>query len=143
MNHVRPWLVPALFVGLTGLTTAPSAQSGRDVATQDIKPAPGEPPEHVLVAIKTAEYEQINKAGGMPLTVTASGRSTVLKPKVWSARKNGPCRAMPGYVNTFECSLDMMVTLREGDTRPGKHAERVHVHWDGAAWKAGTPGRRK
>jgi hypothetical protein len=105
----------------------------------------GGTPEDVLIATHKAEYEQINEAGGLPVTVPASGRSAVLKSRIWSAKKNGPCRAVPRQPDTFECSLDMMVTLREGDNKPGKHAERVYVHWDGekGEWKRGMPGRRK
>jgi hypothetical protein len=126
-----------LLVVLVGVTTFAAAQA--------LKPAPGEPPEDVLIAIQMAEYEQINKAGGMPVTVTASGGSAVLKPKIWSAKKDAPCRAMPRHVDTFECSLNMMVTLREGDNEPGKHAERLYVQWDGTKgeWNRGTPGRKK
>jgi hypothetical protein len=146
----RPLFLLAVLVGATTFAAwsraqAPSTPSSKAAANQGLKPVPGEPPEDVLIAIKKAEYEQINKAGGMPVTVTASGRSAVLKPKIWSARKDAPCRTVPRQPDTFECSLNMMVTLREGDTTPGKHAARVHVHWDGAKgeWKGGTPGRRK
>lgn len=151
MKPVRTWLLLAVLVGVTNLAACSRKQtpstpaSGKADATQGSKPAPGEPPEDVLIAIQTAQYEQINKAGGMPVTVTATGRSTVLKPKIWSAKKDAPCRAVPGQADTFECSLNMMVTLREGDNKPGKHAERLYVHWDGTngEWKSGMPGRKK
>lgn len=118
---------------------------GKATTAPGSKGSPGEPPEDVLIAMQVAEYEQINKAGGMPVTVTASGRSTVLKPKVWSAKKDGPCRAVPGYPDAFECSLSMMVTLREGERTPGRHAERLYVHWDSTqqAWRSGLPGPKK
>jgi hypothetical protein len=138
-------LVGAAIFAACSRAEAPSTPSSGKAATKDLKPAPGEPPEDVLIAIQKAQYEQINKAGGMPVTVTASGRSAVLKPKIWSAKKDAPCRAVPGQTDTFECSLNMMVTLREGDNKPGKHAERLYVHWDGAKreWKSGMPGRKK
>jgi hypothetical protein len=137
MKPLRPLRLLVVLVGVTALAACSRAQA--------LKPAPGEPPEDVLIAIKKAEYEQINKAGGMPVTVTASGRGAVLKPKIWSAKKDAPCRAVPRQSDTFECSLDMMVTLREGDNKPGRHAERVYVHWDGAngEWTRGMSGRRK
>ena len=151
MKPLRPLFLLVVLVGVTVFAVCSRAQapstpsSGKAAARQDLKPAPGEPPEHVLIAFQRAEYEQINKAGGMPVTVTASGRSAVLKPKIWSAKKDAPCRAVPGESDTFECSLNMMVTLREGDNKPGKHAERLYVHWDGAKgeWKRGMPGRKK
>jgi hypothetical protein len=95
----RPSLLLAVLVGATTFADwsraqAPSTPSSKAAANQGLKPTPGEPPEHVLIAIKKAEYEQINKAGGMPVTVTASGRSAVLKPKIWSATKDAPCRAV-------------------------------------------------
>lgn len=138
MKRLHVLFLLACGVGVSALVVAARAQA-------PLTPAPGEPPEDVLIAVKAAEYARINKAGGMPVTVTASGRSAVLKPRIWSAKKDGPCRAVPRQPDTFECSLSMMVTLREGDTQPGQHAERVVVHWDGAKgqWQPGMPGRRK
>ncbi len=96
------------------------------------KPVPSEEPsESDIVRILESQYARINAGGGMPVTVTASGKSTVLKPKIWEAHKDEPCRLLPGSKpGRYECSLNLMVTLREGDNEPGKHAERVHVSWD-------------
>jgi hypothetical protein len=55
----------------------------------------------------------------------------VLKPKIWEAHKDEPCRLLPqSDRGEYECSLNLMMTMREGDKKPGKHAERVHVSWD-------------
>jgi len=158
-NH-RLFMLAAL-VGITVLTgcsrkepasppNAAKPTSGRtgDAPTsgaRKLTPPPGEPPEDVIIRIKKSEYDAINAAGGMPVTVTASGRSTVLKPKIWSAKKVEPCRLQPrGPEGEYECSLDMMVTFREGDNKPSKHSERVAVYWDGVAgkWKGNLPGRK-
>ena len=96
------------------------------------KPVPAEEPsESDIVSVLESEYDRINAAGGMPVTVTASGSSMVLKPKIWEAHKDEPCRPLPqSDPGEYECSLNLMVTMREGDNKPGKHAERVHVSWD-------------
>jgi hypothetical protein len=125
----------------------PAATPGieKAVATRAVKPMPGEPPESVLIEVITAQYDAIRKQGGANVTVTASGRSLVLMPRVHSAKKNN-CRPVPQRPEgEFECSLDMMVTMREGDRTPGQHAERVNVYWDFEAgeWKAGSPPRKR
>jgi hypothetical protein len=96
------------------------------------KPVPAEEPsESDIVSILESQYDRINAAGGMPVTVTASGKSMVLKPKIWEAHKDEPCRPVPGSnPGEYECSLNLMMTMREGDNEPGKHAERVFVSWD-------------
>ena len=96
------------------------------------KPVPAEEPsESDIVDILESQYERINDAGGMPVTVTASGNSMVLKPKIWEAHKDEPCRPLPqSDPGEYECSLNLMMTMREGDNKPGKHAERVFVSWD-------------
>jgi hypothetical protein len=96
------------------------------------KPVPAEEPtESDIVDILESQYDQINAAGGMPVTATASGNSMVLKPKIWEAHKDEPCRPVPGSnPGEYECSLNLMMTMREGDNEPGKHAERVFVSWD-------------
>ena len=96
------------------------------------EPVPAEEPsESDIVAVLEHQYDQINAAGGMPVTATASGTSTVLKPKIWEAHKDEPCRSRPqSDPGEYECSLNLMVTFREGDDVPGEHAERVFVSWD-------------
>lgn len=96
------------------------------------KPVPAEEPsESDIVRVLERQYAQINDAGGMPVTVTASGKSTVLKPKIWEAHKDEPCRPRPqSDPGEYECSLNLMMTMREGDNEPGKHSERVFVSWD-------------
>lgn len=104
-----------------------------------LTPPPGEPPEDVLLRFQAQEYEEINRAGGMKVTVSASGRQLVLKPKLHSGRKDS-CRTVPNEpAGSYECGLDLMVTLREDDREPGQHGERQFVHWDGAAgeWRRG------
>lgn len=102
------------------------------------RPAPPEgPSEDELLAFLSAEYERIRDAGGLPVTVTASGKSTVLQPRVYSLTKTG-CRPVPRRPDELECSVVAMVTFREGDRKPGEHGERIYVRWDAAqgVWKA-------
>ena len=110
-----------------------SSASASETAAKQGKPVPDEePPESVVVEILERQYAKINQAGGAPVTATASGKSMVLKPRIWEAHMR-ECRPLaqqdPG---NYECSLDLMVTMLEGDDEPGQHAERVHVSWDAA-----------
>jgi len=94
------------------------------------RPAPPEGPgEDLLLELLSAEYQRIRDAGGMPVTVTASGKSTVLQPRVYSLTKEG-CRPVPRQPDHFECSVVAMVTFMERDRDPKSHGERIHVRWD-------------
>lgn len=102
------------------------------------RPAPAEgPTEDELLAFLSAEYQRIRDAGGMPVTVTASGKSTVLQPRVYSLRKTG-CKPVPRKPDELECSVVAMVTFMERDREPKSHGERISVRWDPAqgAWKS-------
>lgn len=119
------------------LTSPPAARAG--------KPPPGEPPEDVLLRFQKEEYDEINRAGGMKVVVSATGREILLKPKLYSGRKDS-CRPVPREPEgSYECGLSLMVTLREGDNKPGQHAERQFVHWDAEAgeWRRGLANDRQ
>jgi len=125
--------------------SGPSSRAPSPSGAPAGKPAPGEPPEDVLLRFQRQEYDEINRAGGMRVTVSATGREIVLKPKLYSGRKDY-CRPVPREPEgSYECGLDLMVTLREGDTKPGKHGERQFVHWDGVAgeWRRGLANERR
>ena len=132
---------------LAAKTTAPNAPSDRATspAAAAAKPPPGEPPEDVLLRFQKEEYDVINRAGGMKVVVSATGREIVLKPKLYSGRKDS-CRPVPRErEGSYECGLSLMVTLRGGDKKPGQHAERQFVHWDAVAgeWKRGLANDRQ
>ena len=95
------------------------------------KPVPTEgPSEEELFRFLQAAYQRIRDAGGMPVTVTANGASTVLQPRVYSLTKN-ECKPMVvGKPHAYECSVSAMVTLREHDRKPLPHGERIRVRWD-------------
>ncbi len=126
--HKRPSSLPpiAVIAAALALCACGSASSSASKAV----PAE-EPSESDIVSILESQYAKINAAGGMPVTVTASGKSTVLKPKIWEAHKDEPCRPLPrSKPGEYECSLNLMMTMREGDDEPGQHSERVFVSWD-------------
>lgn len=116
-----------------------AAKTASPAAAHTVHPPPGEPPEDVLLRFQKEEYDEINRAGGMKVVVSATGREILLKPKLYSGRKDS-CRPVPRETaGSYECGLSLMVTLREGDNKPGQHAERQFVHWDAEAgeWKRG------
>lgn len=130
---------------ITRAASTTSPDRGASPAASSIrKPPLGEPPEDVLLRFQKEEYDEITRAGGMRVTVSASGRQIVLKPKLYSGQKES-CRPVPGEPEgSYECGLNLMVTLREGDDQPGQHGERQFVHWDSVAgeWKRGLISNR-
>jgi hypothetical protein len=89
-------------------------------------PAAG-PPEDVLRAIKQAQYDAMSKAG---TTVSGRAMTLTLEPRIWEV-EGSSCKPDPvGKPGEFACTIDMQVTLVKGDTKPGKHSERVSAIWD-------------
>lgn len=80
-------------------------------------------------------YERLEKAGGLPVTMTATGKSTVLHGKVFDARKES-CQRLPNAKpGEWECEAELMVGLCSGDCDPSAEeplpkGERVYILWD-------------
>lgn len=99
-------------------------------------PAPGEPPEDVLRKLEFQRYEAIERMGGLPVTVTATGRQLVLKPKLYSVRKEDCTPTPQAPAGRYECSLTISVSLAKDGSDPSEQGERIGVKWDGrkAEW---------
>lgn len=118
---------------LASLASLAPADAGLSVAESapEEAAAPGEPPEEVLRKLEFQRYREIEKAGGLPVTVTATGRQLVLKPKLYSVRKED-CKPMPqSSAGWYECSLTISVSLAEDGSDPSEQGERIAVRWDG------------
>jgi len=99
----------------SAVATAPPADDG------------SEPDEAALRRIVIAEYEEIERRGGMPLVMTATGKQMVVHPKVHSVRKD-TCRRLPASTPEWqwECGVSLMLALHDGD-EPLPQGERVYV----------------
>ena len=84
-----------------------------------------EPDEATLRRIVMAEYEAVERQGGMALTLTATGKQLTVHPKVHEAHKD-ECHKLPYNPGQWECGMTLMMTLHDGDT-PSPKAERVDV----------------
>ena len=82
-------------------------------------------------------YERLEKAGGLPVTMTATGQSMVLHGKVFDARKES-CNRLPGAKpGEWMCEAELMVGLCSGDCDPSAEeplpkGERIPIRWDSA-----------
>lgn len=89
-----------------------------------------EPSEADLRKLEFQTYEAIERAGGMPVTITATGQSRTLHPKLYAVRKNS-CKptpqAPPGW---YECSLTIKLSLKADGSDPSEQGERIGVKWD-------------
>lgn len=102
-------------------------------AASPYPPPPGEPSEADLSRLEFQTYNDIKKAGGMPVTVTATGKSLTLRPTLYSVRKES-CKRLPHTPDgTYECSLIISLSLEEDGSNPSEQGERITVKWDGAA----------
>ncbi|WP_155944483.1 hypothetical protein [Pseudoxanthomonas sp. Root630] len=79
-------------------------------------------------------YEKLDVAGGLPVTITASGQSTVLRAKLFDARKES-CRTLPhAKPGEWECEAELMMSLCSGDCdpadeEPSPKGERISLRW--------------
>jgi hypothetical protein len=82
-------------------------------------------------------YERLEQAGGLPMTMTATGQPLVLHAKVFEARKES-CRRLPGAKpGEWECEAEAMMGMCNGDCDPSTEeplpkGERLGIRWDPA-----------
>lgn len=131
-------------LGGRSYATNDSAQSPTPIAAaaSDATVVEAPVPEHEPSAADVRRividfYERIEQAGGLPMTMTATGQPLVLHAKVFDARKKS-CRQVPrAKPGEWECSAELMMSLCSGDCDPSAEAplpksERIGIRWDPA-----------
>lgn len=94
-------------------------------------PPPGEPTEADLRRLQFQIYNNINEAGGMPVTATATGTTLTLRPTLYSVRKES-CRSSPQRPEgTYQCNLTILLSLAADGSDPSEQGARISVKWDG------------
>lgn len=96
-----------------------------------------EPPEDVLRKFMFKAYEKMDDAGGVPMTVTATGKSGRVRLKLYKVRKTScklidiPSVAPPGK---FECTVNLKVKMwwdgQREPREPGDDNKRISVIQD-------------
>jgi len=123
VSHHRPRAVP-----LAAAAPAPAgAQKLASTPASTALPASDEEPDEAsLERVLRAQYAEIERQGGMPLIVTATGQRIVIHPRLYSLKKTG-CRRLGGVgASEWECTASIMGTLRAGD-KPLPSGERLTV----------------
>ena len=127
----------------TDSTLAPTTAVVPDAAARGSDPVAdgavpdAEPSAADVRRISIEMYERLEDAGGLPVTFTATGQSTVLHGKVFDARKES-CHRLPGAKpGEWECEAELMMGLCSGDCDPSAEeplpkGERVGIRWDSA-----------
>lgn len=139
-------------LGGRGITSVDSARSPTALATAepagDSDAVAGEPvPDHAPSADDVQRaflemYDRIEEAGGLPFTVTSSGKAIVIHAKIFDVRDES-CeqtpRAKPGE---WSCEAELMMAVCTGDCDPSSEerlpkAERISIRWDPAKGEFG------
>lgn len=116
------------------VAVAAAAEEADDA--EAVGPVPDEEPSAADVRrIVIDTYERLEGAGGLPVTLTATGQSAVVHSKVFDVRKqscNRPPGAKPGE---WECEAELMMGVCTGDCDPSDEeplpkGERVSIRWD-------------
>ncbi|MEO6104187.1 MAG: hypothetical protein ABIP44_11185 [Pseudoxanthomonas sp.] len=132
-------------LGGHSFATIDSAQSPTPIVVAEVGDAPvaevpvpdQEPSAADVRRIAIDRYERLEQAGGLPVTMTANGKSMVLHAKVFDARKES-CRQLPrAKPGEWECEAELMMGLCSGDCDPSAEeplpkGERIGIRWDGA-----------
>ncbi len=111
------------------LPLAPSAATYPVSATPIV--VEEEPSEQVLRELMFRQYEVLNQRGGVPATVTATGKSGNIRSKLYEVRK-GECRQNPvDPPGMYECGVDLMATIwwegQREPTKPLSDSKRISV----------------
>ena len=115
-KHAHP-VAPAPVVAVVVSAASPASVTPVDDGT--------EPDEASLRRIVIAQYEAVERQGGMDLVITANGQHVTAHPKVHEAHKD-ECHKLPYTPGQWECGMTLMMTLRDGET-PSPKGERVDV----------------
>ena len=127
------------FFASTDTVSAPTAlfgPVGKTAVTGAVAPT-GEPSADDVKRAFFDRYERLDAAGGLPVTMTASGTSTVLRAKLFDARKESCSqlpRAAPG---DWRCDAVLTMAICSGDCdpsleEPSPNGERIDIRWDPA-----------
>ncbi|MEP7328638.1 MAG: hypothetical protein ABI777_05460 [Betaproteobacteria bacterium] len=89
-----------------------------------------EPSEEVLRELEFKTYEAIERAGGIPVTVSATGKSLTLRPKLYSVRKESCTPTPQRPAGWYECTLTIKLSLAADGRNPTEQGERIGVKLD-------------
>lgn len=117
---------------------SPAESSRKDRSAAKRYPVPdGPPPADVVRKLEFHRYELIEEAGGLPLTLTATGKSMVVHPKLYRVEVEECTPSPQGPPGDHECSLRIQLSLARDGGDPSWQGERISISWDGekGAWK--------
>lgn len=80
--------------------------------------------------MKAEANDAIEKSGGVPVVITASGQQVTLHPKLYNVRKDSCKKTPQGPLGWFECSLTITLSLKEDGSDPSEQGKRIGVKWD-------------
>lgn len=99
-------------------------------------PAPaGGPPASVVERLTRAQYAAIEQAGGMPITLTATGASAMVHQQLAHVSADGCRRLPPQFPDEYECGTHLKVRSCLGACDPAQEAalddaKRIFIAWD-------------
>lgn len=103
-----------------------------------------EPPAEVVERLEFEEYAEIEKAGGLPVQITATGQNLLLHPKLYSARKDS-CRQLHQNIGGgYECHLTITLSLDPDGRDPSQQGSRMFLHrTENGEWARGLRPRKR
>lgn len=84
----------------------------------------------MLRELEFQTYAEIEKMGGLPVTMTATGKSLTLHPKLYAVRKDKCTPTPQAAAGWYECELTIKISLSPDGSDPSEKGERIGVKWD-------------
>lgn len=132
---MRRFSLPFILTASLALGACSQIESYRLTTKLDI-----EPPAKVTEILMAREYDEFDK---LNLSLSVQGvdgktKSVALNPKLYSAKKVSCKPAVYGGAKrVYECSMSLMITLRDRD-KPSPKGERLIIHQkDNGEWALG------
>ena len=101
----------------------------------DVPVPEDEPSNKVVRDLIYEQYDEVEKIGGLPVTMTASGKSFQLRAKLFDAKKEKCTRDPQTPPGWYSCDLTIRTSLTSNGTEPteddsSEQGARIGVKWD-------------
>lgn len=135
LRHLACLLLCLLVISCSKQAPPPSKAAVAAASSPKSAPATAqwvdeEPSEAVLRDLEFRRYAAIEAQGGIPLQSTNTGRSIVLRPKLYEVHKE-TCKRQPQTPpGAYECGLRILISLAPDGSKPSEQGERIGVKRD-------------
>jgi len=117
------------------IATSAALSPTQNAGTTAVPVPEEEPSDAVVRELMFEEYRELEKAGGLPVTATATGQNLTIRAKLFDARKEKCTPSPQDPPGWYECELTITLSLATGgkdpaNKKPSEQGARIGVKWD-------------